>query len=198
MPKETILILNKERRDPSHLKTFLEKEKYIVLPVNTIDRLLTSFQEFEVSGVIVDLNVDHLYPVRNNATAPSGPEALPPGQKPLWVGAWAGGCSGVTFQNNSRFRPVGGSTPEGGVQCPVEIFNGVYLFEIIKKIRERFPELYVMMMADGKIGEKEHQRVIETGVDDFFVKPMPYEKILFHLKSGLKQRKKFVQVRVGR
>ncbi len=187
MPKETILILNKERRDPSHLKTFLEKEKYIVLPVNTIDRLLTNFQEFEVSGVIVDLNVDHLYPVRNNATAPSGPEAL-----------WAGGCSGVGFYNNSGFRPVGGSTPEGGVQCPVEIFNGVYLFEIIKKIRERFPELYVMMMADGKIGEKEHQKVIETGVDDFFVKPMPYEKILFHLKSGLKQRKKFVQVRVGR
>jgi DNA-binding response OmpR family regulator len=96
-------------------------------------------------------------------------------------------CSGVTFQNNSS-----------GVQCPVEIFNGVYLFGIIKKIRERFPKLYVMMMADGKIGEKEHQEVIETGVDDFFVKPMPYEKILFHLKSGLKQRKKFVQVRVGR
>ncbi len=104
-----------------------------MLPVNTTDRLLNNFQEFEVSGVIVNLNVDHLY-----------------------------------------------------------------LFEIIKKIRERFPELYVMMMADGKIGEKEHQKVIETGVDDFFVKPMPYEKILFHLKSGLKKRKKFVQVRVGR
>jgi DNA-binding response OmpR family regulator len=174
MSKETILILNKERRDSTHLKTFLEKEKYIVLPVNTIDRLLTNFQEFEVSGVIVDLNVDRLYPVRNNA--------------PLL-------CSGVTFQNNSRFRPVGGSTPEGGVQCPVEIFNGVSLFEIIKKIRERLPELYVMMIADGRIGEKEHQKVIETGVDDFFVKPMPYEKILFHLQSGLKQRKKYLQKR---
>ncbi|MDI6763004.1 MAG: response regulator [Thermodesulfobacteriota bacterium] len=130
MTKETILILNKERRDSSHLKTFLEKEKYIVLPVNTIDRLLTNFQEFEVSGVIVDLNVDRLS-----------------------------------------------------------------LFEIIKKIRERLPELYVMMMVDGKIGEKEHQKVIETGVQDFFVKPMSYEKILFHLKSGLKQRKKYLQKR---
>ena len=163
MSKETILILNKERRDSTHLKTFLEKEKYIVLPVNTIDRLLTNFQEFEVSGVIVDLNVDRLYPVRNNA--------------PLL-------CSGVTFQNNSS-----------GVQCSVEIFNGVSLFEIIKKIRERLPELYVMMIADGRIGEKEHQKVIETGVDDFFVKPMPYEKILFHLQSGLKQRKKYLQKR---
>jgi len=130
MSKETILILNKECRDSSHLKTFLEKEKYIVLPVNTINRLLTNFQEFEVSGVIIDLNVDHFY-----------------------------------------------------------------LFEIIKKIRERFPKLYVMMMADGKIGEKEHQKVIETGVQDFFVKPMSYEKILFHLKSGLKQRKKYLQKR---
>ncbi len=130
MSKETILILNKERRDSSHLKTFLEKEKYIVLPVNTINRLLTNFQEFEVSGVIVDLNVDRLS-----------------------------------------------------------------LFEIIKKIRERLPELYVMMMVDGKIGEKEHQKVIETGAHDFFVKPMSYEKILFHLKSGLKQRKKYLQKR---
>jgi len=130
MSKETILILNKECRDSSHLKTFLEKEKYIVLPVNTINRLLTNFQEFEVSGVIIDLNVDHFY-----------------------------------------------------------------LFEIIKKIRERFPKLYIMMMADGKIGEKEHQQVIETGVQDFFVKPMSYEKILFHLKSGLKQRKKYLQKR---
>lgn len=130
MSKETILILNKECRDSSHLKTFLEKEKYIVLPVNTINRLLTNFQEFEVSGVIIDLNVDHFY-----------------------------------------------------------------LFEIIKKIRERFPKLYVMMMADGKIGEKEHQQVIEAGVQDFFVKPMSYEKILFHLKSGLKQRKKYLQKR---
>lgn len=130
MSKETILILNKECRDSSHLKTFLEKEKYIVLPVNTINRLLNNFQEFEVSGVIIDLNVDHFY-----------------------------------------------------------------LFEIIKKIRERFPKLYVMMMADGKIGEKEHQKVIETGVQDFFVKPMSYEKILFHLKSGLKQSKKYLQKR---
>lgn len=130
MSKETILILNKERRDSSHLKTFLEKEKYIVLPVNTINRLLTNFQEFEVSGVIVDLNVDRLS-----------------------------------------------------------------LFKIIKRIRERLPELYVMMMVDGKIGEKEHQNVIETGVQDFFVKPMSYEKILFHLKSGLKQRKKYLQKR---
>ena len=96
MPKETILILNKERRDPSHLKTFLEKEKYIVLPVNTIDRLLNNFQEFEVSGVIVDLNVDHLYPVRNNATAPSGPGSAPEGLMPRREALWAGGCSGVT------------------------------------------------------------------------------------------------------
>jgi DNA-binding response OmpR family regulator len=133
MPKETILILNKERRNPSHLKTFLEKEKYIVLPVNTVERLLNNFQEFEVSGVIVDLNMDH--------------------------------CN---------------------------------LFEIIKKIRERFPELYVMMMADGKIDERERKEVKETGVNDFFVKPIPYEEILFHLKSGLKQRKKFLQERAGK
>ncbi|OGP73692.1 MAG: hypothetical protein A2V86_02730 [Deltaproteobacteria bacterium RBG_16_49_23] len=36
------------------------------------------------------------YPVRNNAPL------LPPGQRPsLRGGAWAGGCSGVTFYNNS-------------------------------------------------------------------------------------------------
>gem|GEM_PF-5846186 len=30
-----------------------------------------------------------VYPIRNNASL------LPPGQKPLWGGAWAGGCSRV-------------------------------------------------------------------------------------------------------
>jgi len=45
---------------------------------------------------------------RSLGRRPSGPEALPPGQEPLWDGAWAGGppgpealwaggCSGVTF-----------------------------------------------------------------------------------------------------
>ena len=53
----------------------------------------------------VDEDDPSFHPVRKNAPLfPSGPEAL-----------WAGGCNGVIFRNNSGFRPVEGSTPEGGV-----------------------------------------------------------------------------------
>jgi hypothetical protein len=36
-------------------------------------------------------------PLEITDAAPSRPEALPPGQEPLWGGAWASGYSGITF-----------------------------------------------------------------------------------------------------
>jgi hypothetical protein len=36
--------------------------------------------------------------IKTNNTHPSGHEALPPGQKPLWGGAWAGGLERVGFK----------------------------------------------------------------------------------------------------
>jgi DNA-binding NtrC family response regulator len=58
MTKETVLILDKEAHTQWTLKTLLEGEKYIVLAVNSIERALQNFQEFEVSCLITEFRID--------------------------------------------------------------------------------------------------------------------------------------------
>jgi len=123
MSKETILILDKELHSQWTLKTLLESEKYIVLAVNTIERALQNFQEFEVSGLITEYQIDYT------------------------------------------------PTPE-----------------IIRELKKNFPELYVMMVTHENLEEKEYRKIMSSGTDDFFLKPISGEKILIHLKKGLRQR----------
>jgi DNA-binding NtrC family response regulator len=130
MSKETILILDKEFHTQWTLRTILESEKYIVLAVDTIERALQNFQEFEVSGLITEYRIDHTY------------------------------------------------TPE-----------------IIRKLKKNFPELYVMMLTHENLEEKEYGKIMSSGIDDFFLKPISSEKILIHLKKGLRQRKLVLQKR---
>jgi DNA-binding response OmpR family regulator len=128
MSKETILILDKEFHTQWTLKTILESEKYIVLAVDTIERALQNFQEFEVSSLITEYRIDHTH------------------------------------------------TPE-----------------IIRELKKNFPELYVMMLTHENLEEKEYKKIMSAGIDDFFLKPISSEKILIHLKKGLRQRKILLQ-----
>ena len=128
MSKETILILDKDFHTQWTLKTLLESEKYVALAVDTIDRALQNFKEFEVSGLITEYQIDHT------------------------------------------------NTPE-----------------VIRELKKSFPELYVMMLTYKNLGEKEYKKIMSLGIDDFFLKPVSIEKILIHLKKGLKQRKIFLQ-----
>jgi DNA-binding response OmpR family regulator len=124
MSKETILILDKELHTQWTLKTILESEKYIVLAVDTIERAIQNFQEFEVSSLITEYQIDHANP------------------------------------------------------C-----------EIIRELKKSFPELYIMMLTHENLEEKEYKKIMSAGIDDFFLKPISSEKILIHLKKGLRQRK---------
>jgi len=128
MSKETILILDKEFHTQWTLKTLLESEKYIVLAVDTIERALQNFKEFEVSGLITEYRIDHA------------------------------------------------NTPE-----------------IIRELKKSFSELYVMMLTHENLEEKEYKKIMSAGIDDFFLKPISSEKILIHLKKGLRQRKILLQ-----
>jgi DNA-binding response OmpR family regulator len=128
MSKETILILDRELNSQWTLKTLLEGEKYIVLAVDTVERALQNFQEFEVSGLITEYRMGHT------------------------------------------------PTPE-----------------IIRELKKNFPELYVMMVTFENLEEKEYRKIINSGIDDFFLKPISGEKILIHLKKGLRQRKILLQ-----
>ena len=128
MAKDTILILDKEFHTQWTLKTILESEKYIVLAMDTMERALQNFKEFEISGLITEYRIDHT------------------------------------------------NTPE-----------------IIRDLKKGFPELYVMMLTYENLGEKEYKKIISAGIDDFFLKPISSEKILIHLKKGLRQRKILLQ-----
>jgi DNA-binding NtrC family response regulator len=123
MPKETILILDKESNIQWTVKTLLENEKYIVIGVNSIDRALQNFSEFEVSGLITEYRID---------------------------------------QNQT--------------------------LDTIKSVKSRFPETYVMMITDDDLKEDEYEEIMDAGVDDCFLKPIPVKKILLHLRKGLRQR----------
>jgi DNA-binding response OmpR family regulator len=128
MSKETILLLDKEFHTRWTLKTILEGEKYIVLAVDSIERALQNFQEFEVSSLITEYRID-------------------------------------------------------GAQTP----------EIIRELKKSFPELYVMMLTYENLEEKEYRKIMSSGIDDFFLKPISIEKILIHLKKGLRQRRVLIQ-----
>ncbi len=67
--------------------------------------------------------------------------------------------------------------------------NHLSTLGIIRKFKELYPEAYVMMLTNGEIQEKEYQKVIDAGVDDYFLKPFPSQKILLHLRKGLKHQK---------
>jgi len=128
MSKETVLILDKDFHTQWTLRTILESERYIVLAVDTIERALSNFQEFEVSGLITEDRIDHT------------------------------------------------NVPE-----------------IIRELKKDFPELYVMMLTAENLEEKEYKKIMNSGIDDLFLKPISTEKILIHLKKGLRHRKILLQ-----
>jgi two-component system NtrC family response regulator len=65
--------------------------------------------------------------------------------------------------------------------------------ETIRVFKRIFPEAYVMILTYNNIKESEYEEVLKTGVGDFFVKPVSSQKILLHLKKGLKQRTLLLQ-----
>jgi len=65
--------------------------------------------------------------------------------------------------------------------------------EMVRELKKSFPELYVMMLTHENLEEKEYKRTMSSGIDDFFLKPISVEKILIHLKKGLRQRKILIQ-----
>ena len=66
--------------------------------------------------------------------------------------------------------------------------KNVRTLDTIRKLKGMSPEAYVMMITDKDTKEEEYEEVLHSGVDDFFLKPMPIKKILLHLKKGLRYR----------
>lgn len=58
----------------------------------------------------------------------------------------------------------------------------------IKKIKEDFPATYILMIANATVDEKTYERLFSVGVDEFILKPYSADRIIVHIKKGLKQR----------
>ncbi len=65
--------------------------------------------------------------------------------------------------------------------------------DAIRKLKEISPDTYVLMITDEEMEEDEYEEVMQAGVDDYFLKPMPIRKILLHLRKGLKYRSLLIE-----
>jgi PleD family two-component response regulator len=66
---------------------------------------------------------------------------------------------------------------------------------MIKWVKRNAPETYLIIVTNAAIDEKTYESLFEMGVDDFILKPYSPERILVHVKKGLKQRDLILKVR---
>ncbi|MGQ9509259.1 MAG: response regulator [Thermodesulfobacteriota bacterium] len=92
------------------------------------------------------------------------------------------------LKQNFREFEISGLITEywAGTQCMVDH---------IRELKKAFPDLYVMMLTHQEVEDKEYKRILISGVDDLFMKPFSSEKVLLHLKRGLRLRRLKIQKR---
>jgi PleD family two-component response regulator len=66
--------------------------------------------------------------------------------------------------------------------------------EMIDRVKKFFPDTYILMVTNATIDEETYERLFTLGVDDFILKPYSPDKILVHLRKGLKQRELILQL----
>jgi PleD family two-component response regulator len=59
---------------------------------------------------------------------------------------------------------------------------------MIQWVKKNSPEVYIIMVTNAIVDEKTYEKLFTIGVDDFILKPYSPERILVHVKKGLKQR----------
>jgi len=65
---------------------------------------------------------------------------------------------------------------------------------MIQWVKKKAPETYIIMVTNTSIDEKTYDKLFTIGVDDFILKPYSPERILVHVKKGLKQRDLILKV----
>jgi PleD family two-component response regulator len=59
---------------------------------------------------------------------------------------------------------------------------------MIQWVKKNSPEVYIIIVTNAIVDEKTYEKLFTIGVDDFILKPYSPERILVHVKKGLKQR----------
>ena len=60
--------------------------------------------------------------------------------------------------------------------------------DMIQWVKKNTPGTYIIMVTNASVDEKTYEKLFTIGVDDFILKPYSPERILVHVKKGLKQR----------
>jgi PleD family two-component response regulator len=60
--------------------------------------------------------------------------------------------------------------------------------DMIRWVKKNSPGTYIIIVTNASIDEKMYDNLFTIGVDDFIPKPYSPERILVHVKKGLKQR----------
>src|SRR4030042_6798329 len=61
-------------------------------------------------------------------------------------------------------------------------------YSIIPWVKNNFPETYIIMVTYKNIDDQVYDHLFETGLDDLIFKPYSLERILVHIKKGIRQR----------
>jgi len=59
---------------------------------------------------------------------------------------------------------------------------------MIQYLRKHTPETYILMVTHADLDETAYEALFEIGLDDLILKPYPPEKVLVHIKKGIRQR----------
>ncbi len=60
--------------------------------------------------------------------------------------------------------------------------------QMIQWTKEKAPETYIIIVTNASVDEEIYDKLFAIGVDDFIPKPYSPERILVHIRKGLKQR----------
>ena len=59
---------------------------------------------------------------------------------------------------------------------------------MIRWVKQDSPETYIIMVTSQLIDEANYEKLFEIGLDDFILKPYSPERVLVHIRKGLRQR----------
>jgi len=66
---------------------------------------------------------------------------------------------------------------------------------MIEWVKEKSAETYIIMVSNAFVDERTYERLFAIGLDDFILKPYSPDKILVHIKKGLRQRDLVIKVK---
>jgi diguanylate cyclase (GGDEF)-like protein len=79
------------------------------------------------------------------------------------------------------------------------VFITEYLYPLedtchmIQWVKQNAPETYIIMVTEADIDETTYETLFDIGLDDLLSKPYPPEKVLVHIKKGIRQRDFFLK-----